>query len=255
MDIKNNKNIFNYVELPGVLNSAGIRARLKLREINNYSPNKKYYNLSNLLKLNKNEMELNLLNEKNKKFCSKNFFYKNLKYFKGERNKNLSTLLKEEIKRADQTFKISSKTNKVFNNFYSQKFINKIPKTLYSSHSNGSFNLSKDLFDNDSNNNLSHNIKNYSQNSNNMTQIKNKSNKINSYFYKSKSSNNYSVKSMKHLSIKNKILTNKSQNKNKTKKNFITILKPKMIFTSYGFFSECPFQHSLNIKKIDNNRY
>ena len=64
MDIKNNKNIFNYVELPGVLNSAGIRARLKLREINNYSPNKKYYNLSNLLKLNKNEMELNLLNEK-----------------------------------------------------------------------------------------------------------------------------------------------------------------------------------------------
>ena len=60
---------------------------------------------------------------------------------------------------------------------------------------------------------------------------------------------------MKHLSIKNKILTNKSQNKNKTKKNFITILKPKLIFTSYGFFSECPFQHSLNIKKIDNNRY
>ena len=104
MDIKNNKNDFNYVELPGVLNNAGIRARLKLREINNYSPTKQYDNLSNLMKMNKNDMERNLFKENFKKFSSKNFFYKNLKYLKGERNKNLSTLLKEEIKRADNTF-------------------------------------------------------------------------------------------------------------------------------------------------------
>ena len=255
MDIKNNKNDFNYVELPGVLNNAGIRARLKLREINNYSPKKQYYNLSNLMKMNKNDMERNLFKENYKKFSSKNFFYKNLKYLKGERNKNLSTLLKEEIKRADNTFKISSKTNKVFNNFYSQKYINKIPKRLYSSHSNRSSNLSKDLFDNSSNNYLKNNVKNYSQNSKNMTQIKNQSNKIKSYLYKSNSTNNKYLKSIKHLSIKNKLFGNQSLNKNKSKKNFITILKPKVIFTSYGFFSECPFQHSLNFKKIDNNRY
>ena len=45
MHVKNNKNNFNYVELPGLLNNAGIRARLKLREIINYSPKKNYYNL------------------------------------------------------------------------------------------------------------------------------------------------------------------------------------------------------------------
>ena len=254
MHVKNNKNNFNYVELPGLLNNAGIRARLKLREIINYSPKKNYYNLSNLIKIKQKQIGSNLLKENNEKLCSKNFFYQNLRYLKGERNKNLSTLLKDEIKRADNTIKISSKTNKVFNNCYSQKFINKIPNRLYSS-SNRSTSLSKDLLDNDSINNARCILKNYSQNSNNMTQIKNQSNPIKSYLYKSNSINDYSLKSIKHISIKNKLKEKQILNKNKIKKSIITIIKPKVIFTSYGFFSECPFQHSIDIKKINNNIY
>ncbi len=168
---------FNYIELPGILNNLGIRARLKLREINNFMMKRDYYNFSNLIKLNKKSMEKKLSNEKKEHIHSKIFFKKKFYYFEREKKKNLSTLLKQEIKLSDEINKLSKNINEKFNNLYSQKFKNNKNKNIMSSYSlDRSINLIKD-FSHDS---IS-DIKSYFKNKNLLTQNIKKSKNISPY--------------------------------------------------------------------------
>lgn len=238
---------FNYIELPGILNNLGIRARLKLREINNFMIKRDYYNFSNLIKLNKKSMEKKLSNEKKEHIHSKIFFKKKFYYFEREKKKNLSTLLKQEIKLSDEINKLSKNINEKFNNLYSQKFLNnkKKNKNNLSSYSLGkSINPIKDI----SHESIS-DIKSYFKNTNPLTQKNNKSKYISPYNSRKKNIYQNKIKLSKNLSCKNYLSKNKfliKNNLDSKNKTFITNLKPKIIYTSYGYINDCPFLHPNN---------
>ena len=242
---------FNYMELPGLLNYAAIRSRLKLREINDFLIKRDYYKLTNLMKLNKKQIEKKLANEKKESYSSKLFHKKKLQYFKRENKKSLSTIIKQEIIRANHTIQLSKKINDVFHNSHSQKFINK--KILSSSYSYGTFNNNSFLEKNlplTSRNDIKFNL----CNSNNLTQREYNTKNLNLYFIKKQSSN----EKKKPKKFKHKLTHQILDKSNNLKKNrtFITNLKPKLIYTSYGYFSDCPFQRPVNINlQKEINRY
>ena len=244
MSINVSQKQFNYIELPGILNYVGIRSRLKLRKINNFMLKKDYYNFSNLIQINKKMMEKKLSNEKNEQYNSKYFFKKKFHYFEREKKKSLSEILKQEINLSGDINKLRKIINEKFNNLYSQKFKNNKNKNIMSSYSlDRSINLIKD-FSHDS---IS-DIKSYFKNKNLLTQNIKKSKNISPYISKKnmyqnkiKLSKNLSCKN--HFSKNNFLIKNNLDAKNKT---FITNLKPKIIYTSFGYFNDCPFLHPNN---------
>lgn len=255
MNINVSQKHFNYIELPGMLNCLGLRSRLKLREINNFVLQRDYYKFSNLIKLNKTKIEKKLSNYKNEQFSSKTYLKKRLQYFEREKKKNFSTILKQEEKMSNNIFQLKKKVNENFNNLYSLKFINHKKKNNLSSHSLNILIKPLKNYSNDSINNIT----NYFKNSNILTQKNNKLKNISPYISR-KNNINYEnkIKLSKNLSCKNLFSKNKNLLKNNLdvkNKIFITNLKPKIIYTSYGYFNDCPFLHPNNSYRNINEVY